>query len=83
MLFDLDEVTQQITQKQQPPKIKLKRGQTINDLIQQARDLVNEKLGKYKNTSKCVTNIQDLYQFFNETQDEVALDTETTRFGYL
>lgn len=83
MLFDLDEVTQQITQKQQPPKIKLKRGQTINDLIQQARDLVNEKLGKYKNTSKCVTNIQDLYQFLNETHDEMALDTETTRFGYL
>ena len=49
-LFNLEEVTQKIEEKQQAPKLKLKKGQTINDLIQQARDLVNEKLGKYKDT---------------------------------
>lgn len=78
-LFDLEEVTQKIEEKQQAPKIKLKKGQTINDLIEQARQIVNEKLGKYKDTSRCVTDINDLYKFFNDTKELVALDTETTR----
>ena len=45
-LFDLEEVTQAVQQKQ--TKVKLKKGQTITDLILQARKLVEEKLGKYQ-----------------------------------
>lgn len=61
-------------------KIKLKKGQTINDLIEQARRIVEEKLKDYKETSKCVINIEDLQQFFNQTPDNsiVGIDTETT-----
>lgn len=59
-------------------KIKLKKGQTINDLILTARQLVEEKLGKYKDTSKCVTDIMELENFFKTTNDVIAIDTETT-----
>lgn len=47
-------------------------------LIEQARKLVIEKLGDYKDTSKCVTDINYVYKFFDETEDIVGIDTETT-----
>ena len=59
-------------------EIKLKKGQTINDLIDAARKIVEQKLGKYKDTSKCVTDIEDLKKFFEDTKDIIAIDTETT-----
>ena len=64
------------------PKIKLKKGQTIDDLIVQAERLVNEKLIKYKDSSKCITDIRELRKFFEETEDDgvIGIDTETTRF---
>lgn len=78
----LFELPKQLTTpvKEQPiaNKIKLKKGQTVNDLIEQARKLVEEKLGKYRGISKCVTDISELRRFLNETQDLIALDTETT-----
>lgn len=58
--------------------VKLKRGQTISDLINTARQLVMDKLGKYKDTSKCVTDINELRKFFEETEDILGIDTETT-----
>lgn len=61
-------------------KMKLKKGQTISDLVDSARKIVEEKLGKYKQASKCVLDIKDVEQFFNEIPDDsiVAIDTETT-----
>ena len=47
------------------PNIKLKKGQTINDLIIQARKMVEEKLSHYKDVSECITNIFDLKTFFD------------------
>lgn len=60
--------------------MKLKKGQTIEDLITSARNIVEEKLGKYKEASKCVLDIKEVEQFFNEIPDDsiVAIDTETT-----
>lgn len=58
--------------------VKLKKGQTIGDLINTARQLVMDKLGKYKDTSKCVTDINELRRFFEETKDLIGIDTETT-----
>lgn len=60
---------------------KLKKGETIDTLINTARKLVEEKLGKYKDTSKCVLNDTDLIKFFDETPDDavIGIDTETTR----
>lgn len=51
-------------------KIKLKKGESIYTLIEQAERLVNEKLGKYKDSSRCVTDIEDLKRFFYETEDD-------------
>ena len=61
-------------------KIKLSKGQTIDTLIETARKLVEEKLGKYKDTSKCVLQEEELIKFFNETPDGgvIGIDTETT-----
>ena len=52
------------------PKIKLKRGQTVYTLIEQAEKLVKEKLGKYIDTRKCITDISDLKHFFDTTDDD-------------
>lgn len=51
-------------------KIKLKKGETIYTLIKQAEKLVNEKLGNYRDASKCVTSIDKLREFFNNTEDD-------------
>lgn len=61
--------------------IELKRGQTVNAIVEMARQLVEEKLGKYKDMSRCVINAEDLQSFFDETPDGayVGIDTETTR----
>lgn len=79
LLFDIPKKETKEPEKKQP-NIKLKKGQTINDLILAARQIVLEKLGNYKDTSKCVIDVEELKQFFNETQDIIAIDTETT--GY-
>ena len=66
-------------------KIKLKKGDTIQSLIDTAERLVNEKLGKYKEMSRCVINVEDLQSFFDETPENayMAIDTETTRVKYI
>ena len=66
-------------------KIKLGKGQTIDTLIISARNLVEEKLGKYKDTSKCVIFEKDLIDFFNQTPADgvVGIDTETTGLDVL
>lgn len=62
-------------------KIKLSKGQTVDTLILSARKLVEEKLGKYKDTSKCLLKEQELIDFFNQTPADgvIGIDTETTR----
>ena len=67
---------------QNVPDIKLKKGETLASLIETAKKIVEEKLGKYKNTSKCVIDINELKQFFNETEDIIGIDTETTGLNY-
>lgn len=62
--------------------VKLKKGQTITTLIESAKQIVNEKLGKYKDTSKCVISIEELQKFFDETTDIIGIDTETTGLNY-
>ena len=64
---------------------KLKKGETIDTLIITARKLVEEKLGKYKDTSKCVLDEESLIKFFDETPEDavIGIDTETTRFKCL
>lgn len=62
--------------------VKLKKGQTITTLIESAKQIVNEKLGKYKDTSKCVITIEELQKFFDETTDIIGIDTETTGLNY-
>lgn len=69
---------QPITTSDSRSSIKLKKGQTIDSLIEAAKVIVNEKLGKYKELSKCVTDIDTLQKFFDETEDIIGIDTETT-----
>ena len=66
-LFEIPKVAQKV---EQPAKIKLKKGQTINNLIEQAEKLVNEKLSKYKEASRCITRLEDLKKFFEDTPDD-------------
>ncbi len=75
-LFDLPEIKPKT--QQESPKIKLKKGQTITDLVNIATKLVNDKLGNYKDASMCVTDINTLTSFFENTDDVIAIDTETT-----
>ena len=77
-LFDLGEPDKK--DEDYGSKIKLKKGDTVDLLIKQAKKLVAEKLGKYKDMSRCVINLEDLQTFFDSTPDGayVALDTETT-----
>ena len=82
-LFEIPKETN--TKQNTGSKITLKKGQTIKDLIESARQLVEEKLGKYKDTSKCITTLVELQQFFNETTDNsiMGIDTETTGLNTL
>lgn len=79
LLFKIPENSVE-TQPKTTNKVKLKKGQTINTLIENARALVEEKLGEYKALSKCILNPDELQRFFDKTQDEdiIAIDTETT-----
>ena len=72
---------QQKRNKKSGSSIELKKGQTVDTIIEMARKIVEEKLGKYKNTSRCVIDVEDLQSFFDETPENayVAIDTETTR----
>lgn len=83
-LFEIPKTTKS-TNKTTSSSIKLKKGQTIDDLIIAARKLVEEKLGKYKDTSKCVTDIKTLTKFFDDTPNDsvVGIDTETTGLNFL
>lgn len=70
----LFEIPKEITNKNTTKnKVKLKKGQTLYDLIDQAEKIVNEKLGNYKQASKCVTNLNDLQRFFDETPDDSVI----------
>ena len=82
-LFDIPEKTETV-QKPKSNGIKLKKGQTIQDLVVTARQIVMEKLGKYKDASKCITDINDLRKFFEDTPDgsEIGVDTETTGLNF-
>lgn len=82
-LFDIPEKTK-TEQKPKSNGIKLKKGQTIQDLVVTARQIVMEKLGKYKDASKCITDINDLRKFFEDTPDgsEIGVDTETTGLNF-
>lgn len=83
-LFDIlpleGENKQEISQSEivNRPKIKLKKGQTIDTLIETARSLVNEKLGAYKDRCKCILDLDELKAFFNRTNELISIDTETT-----
>lgn len=67
-LFEMPEVKKVVTQKP-TTKIKLKKNETIFSLIKQAEELVNKKLSKYKDASKCITDINELKAFFENTPD--------------
>ena len=80
-LPDKEEIKeQQKRNKKSGSSIELKKGQTVDALIEMARNIVEEKLGKYKDTSRCVIDVEDLQSFFDETPENayVAIDTETT-----
>lgn len=81
---DSNSTTTTKKQVKETPKFKLNKGETLDTLIIAARKLVEEKLAKYKDTSKCVLEEQDLIKFFNETPENgvIGIDTETTRFKY-
>ena len=82
-LFDIPKKTK-TEQKPKSNGIKLKKGQTIQDLVVTARQIVMEKLGKYKDASRCITDINDLRKFFEDTPDgsEIGVDTETTGLNF-
>ena len=73
--------TKKQAEKPKETNFKLKKGQTLDTLIIAARKLVEEKLGKYKDTSKCVLDENQLINFFNQTPENgiIGIDTETTR----
>ena len=80
-LFKLPDKKENKSNTKSGSQIKLKKGDTVEILIQTAQKLVNEKLGNYKKLSRCVTNVEDLQSFFDETPENsyMAIDTETTR----
>ena len=53
-------------------EIKLKKGETISSLIETAKKLVEEKLGNYKDASKCITNLDDLKTFLWVNVSDIA-----------
>lgn len=78
-LFKLPTQNTQVKSNVQTIDAKLKKGQTIDSLIESARKLVTEKLGKYDSLTELVTDPKELEKFFDETEDLIAVDTETTR----
>lgn len=80
MLFDIPTKPKAQTTSTSGSKIKLKKGQTVTDLVLQAKQIVEEKLVKYKDVSKAITNVNDLYMFFTQIPDNsvIGIDTETT-----
>lgn len=80
-LFDLPSDKPKKQSSKSGSQIKLKKGDTVQSLIETAKKLVDEKLGNYKKMSRCVTNVEDLQSFFDETPENayMAIDTETTR----
>lgn len=72
--------TKKQAEKPKETNFKLKKGQTLDTLIIAARKLVEEKLGNYKDTSKCVLDENQLINFFNQTPENgiIGIDTETT-----
>ena len=82
-LFTLPEKEELVPESDKTLKVKgLKKGDSIDTLINQARQLVMEKLGNYKDTSSNVFNVEELDKFFNETEDIIAIDTETTGLNW-
>jgi len=79
-LFDLPSDKSKKQSSKSGSQIKLKKGDTVQSLIETAKKLVDEKLGNYKKMSRCVTNVEDLQSFFDETPENayMAIDTETT-----
>jgi DNA polymerase I-like protein with 3'-5' exonuclease and polymerase domains len=80
-LFDIPvRPEKQAEEQKSAPKIKLKKGETIDTLIETARKMVDEKLGNYKDVSICVEDTDTLIKFFNDTDDGgiIGIDTETT-----
>lgn len=80
MLFELPKKQTEPQTSKSGSQIKLKKGQTVSDLILQARNLVEQKLSHYKDVSKGVMNETELIEFFNEVPDDaiIGIDTETT-----
>ena len=78
-LFDLPQYESTKKKKPESKLKKLKKGQTLEGLADEARRLVEEKLGKYKDKGRCCTNINDLKSFFEQAEDIIGIDTETTR----
>lgn len=72
--------TKKTTKNTMQEKITLKKGQTLDMLIEAARKIVGEKLSNYKDVSKAILDIADLQQFFDETPENgvIGIDTETT-----
>lgn len=83
-LFEIKN-TKRTTEKPKETTIKLKKGETLDTLIEAARKLVESKLAKYKDTSKCVLQEEQLIQFFKDTPDGgiIGIDTETTGLNVL
>ena len=83
-LFDLPDINKIKEEKKRNKKsgssIELKKGQTVEALVQMARNLVEEKLRQYKDMSWCVVDVEDLQSFFDITPDGayIGFDTETT-----
>ena len=83
-LFTIPESKPKVTKQNEKSaldKLKLKRGESILELIDTARKMVLEKLGGYITKSKCITTLEDLKKFFDETEEnaDIGIDTETTR----
>lgn len=79
MLFDIPE--SKIQEQKHDKRPKLKKGQTINDLINQSRKLVEEKLSDYKSKTTTFTTPEEIENFFREAEQGtgvIGIDTETT-----
>lgn len=80
VLFDIPDKKPQETVQHKKPK--LKKGETINDLINQSRKLVEEKLKEYKDKTTTFTTAEQIENFFKEAEEGsgvIGIDTETTR----
>ena len=84
-LFSIPENKKEEVKNDKTLNIKLRKGDSIDTLINQARSLVLEKLSNYKDLSTNIFNKEELENFFNETEEncEVAIDTETTGLNWM